>query len=221
MKATLVVMSRVPRPGETKTRLARALGDQDACAFHVAALGDLLERMGALEQLVRVVAWTGPFADDETCPDVPPGFQQRLQGPGDLGERMLRTARAVGLPVVFLGADAPTVPPAAVDDALGLLADGCDAVFQPAIDGGYTLAGFGIDPEPLVMGIPWGTDAVMEKTLIQCETSGLTVGLLDPWYDVDTEADLRLLRHHLRTLEQGGDSLPRMKRFLQRPGSPS
>ena len=80
-------------------------------------------------------------------------------------------------------------------------------------EGAYALAAFSGAPGPLVEGVPWGTDAVMKTTLKQAATFGRHVGLMDPWYDVDTGADLEVLRRDLQSSESGG--YPALRRFFQ------
>ena len=195
---TLVLMTRSPRAGATKTRLIPALGAEGAAQLAAAFLDDLVERFGSFPIANRVLAWAdhGPAAGEER-----PGFQTHLQGSGDLGARMVRLHRALEGPVVFMGSDAPTLPAAAVSECLELLEAGAPVVLQPAVDGGFTLAGLGGDPEALFTAIPWGTPRVLDTVLERAELLPLEVRLLEPWYDVDEAADLSRLRDHLRTLK--------------------
>lgn len=195
-RATLVLLSRVPRLGESKTRLAAATDRPTALRFHLASLTDLLRRFSAAAVTRRVLAWSTAPRPADLLPVVPGAWETAVQVGDDLGERMGRLA-ALHLregPVLFIGSDSPTQPVGAIAEAMALLSDGRDAVFQPARDGGYVLAGFATAPGPLLTGIPWGSDEVLTTTLDRAETFGLTVGLLEPWYDVDTVADLEALR---------------------------
>lgn len=217
-RGTLFLLSRVPRIGQTKTRLIPHLGAERAAAFHRASLEDLLAEFGRVRVADRIVAWADSPEPSDAVPAIDGPWRVTEQGEGDLGRRMQRlwdTARAVG-PAVFIGADAPTQPPGSVAAAIELLADGCDAVFQPAMDGGYVLAAFGTDPSALLEGIPWGTTEVLSETLDRGATSRRRIGLLDPWYDVDTGRDLEVLRSHLRVLDPA--VAPATRRFLDGVG---
>lgn len=215
----VVLMARRPRPGRTKTRLIPALGEDGAAAFAAASLGDLAERYAALPLGARFVSWTGEAGEGVLPVSLGPSWQEREQGEGDLGERMARLARAIGGPTVFLGTDAPTVPGHAVLRAARRVAGGEPAVFQPALDGGYTIAAFAGDPAPWFEGVPWGTERVLQETLARAATEGRSVGLMEPWYDVDDAEGLAVLQAHLPAL-RGADGWPeRVARILETASS--
>jgi rSAM/selenodomain-associated transferase 1 len=116
----------------------------------------------------------------------------------DLGERMKNSfidAWHEGYTyTVTIGSDIPDLPRSFIEDAFIKLQTH-DAVIGPAIDGGYYLIGFRRDTffPGVFEGITWGTETVYEKTLNKLAMSGLSVGLLPEWYDVDTPDDLRSL----------------------------
>ena len=96
---TLVLMTRSPRAGATKTRLIPALGAEGAAQLAAAFLDDLIERFGTFPIAKRVLAWAdqGPAAGAER-----PGFQTHLQGSGDLGVRVPpRTKYTGGKPAII------------------------------------------------------------------------------------------------------------------------
>ena len=70
-------------------------------------------------------------------------LRQRLQGEGDLGQRLdraFRRAAAEGArAAVAIGADSPTLPASIIEAAFERLDGGADAVVAPARDGGYVL----------------------------------------------------------------------------------
>lgn len=218
MSVTLVIMSRRHRAGLTKTRLVPSLGAEGAASFARASLADVAERFADLGE-ERVIAWDGPRSPDDVPVELPPdAFGSVLQGDGDLGERMGALHRRFG-DVVFVGADAPTLPRRSVARALELIAGGYRAVVQPAIDGGYTLLGVASGSERLLRGIPWGTDRVLASTLEAAEGIAGRVGILEPWYDVDDVGGLRVLRAHLPLLEGTEDHPRRTARVIERhPG---
>jgi hypothetical protein len=198
MSATLIVFTRLPEPGRTKTRLAGALGDEGAAELHremaertlavacksAAVAGARLEihHTGDAEAMRR---WLG---DD---------LYYRPQVAGDLGRRMA-VALAAGAPAVLVGTDCPDLTPAILAGAFAALADH-DLVLGPAFDGGYYLIGLR-EPRPeLFAGIAWGTDRVLAGTLAIAGDLGLTVAQLEPLADIDRPEDL----DRLRTLERG------------------
>lgn len=215
-KTAIVVMAKVPRAGEVKTRLARTLGPETACALYRAFIGDLDLRLSRLGLPVLWFHWP----ED-------PRFRQLLSGAaivvaqrgGDLGERMEAAFadafdRGLG-PVIMLGADVPHIPLSYVADAARRLATSDDVVLGPAVDGGYYLVGLRRATPALFRGIAWGTDTVYEATTRRIEDEGVRTGTLPLWFDLDEIWDLKRL-----ALALGGQTgtLPRTRAVLLENG---
>ena len=148
----LILFAKTPRLHEVKTRLVPRLTPEQALALHEAMLAD---QAAFLTTLVR------PGRTCEVCLDA-------QQGEGDLGARMHRAlSRAFSCgakAAAIVGADAPTLPRALVEDAFARLSDGADAVVVPAHDGGYALVGASRPVPALFEGVPWGTPLVLDAT---------------------------------------------------------
>ena len=192
---TLIVMAKPPRPHRTKTRLIPALGAWGAAALSRAMLLDVLDQMARAPVTTRLIAW----AAEESPQDIPlpEVFRPVLQASGDLGRRMQALYDSVGPPVVFVGSDAPTLTAEHVRTALDLLEEDVDAVFQPAEDGGYTLAAFRTNPQPLLEGIPWGESDVLAATLRAARDASRRVRLMESGRDLDRPEDIAPLRRHI------------------------
>lgn len=200
----VLVMTRAPRPGRTKTRLQPWLG-ADGCAR--------LQR--ALIRHTAAIAWVAapgelyvavdpPDAAGELRDLLPAGavvFGQ--QGP-DLGARIRAAAIGVAAahegPLIVIGTDAPTMTPTAIRDAAGLVRDGRQVVFGPALDGGYYLVALGLSGgSSTAMGVLdldpacWGGPRVLGASLSAARSAGLRVGMLAPLRDLDTPDDARVL----------------------------
>lgn len=191
---TLVLFARAPRLGAVKTRLEPALGPERTLALHRAFVADQL-------RLLARYAAEGTRVELSLAPDggdLPPATGEipvTSQGPGDLGDRLLRAFRRVNgsgdSRAVVLGADAPTLPRDRIDRAFAALDRGADAAVVPAADGGYVALGIRGEPPPaLFAGIPWGTDRVLEATLEAAGRAGVRLARLAPWFDVDLPGDL-------------------------------
>ena len=117
----------------------------------------------------------------------------RLQGDGDLGQRMeraLEEAFAEGASsVVVIGADCPGLTARHLDAAFRALDDN-DAVLGPAVDGGYYLVGVRRFLPDLFRNIPWSTESVLEETLVAANRAGIECELLDTLHDLDVPDDL-------------------------------
>jgi rSAM/selenodomain-associated transferase 1 len=206
--ARLIVMARHPAPGRVKTRLAATLGAERTCALYRAFVLDLAGRLDALPYDVTWAYWpsTAPFAT------LLPGAHCRPQRGGDLGERMANAVAECGGPAVVIGADAPHVPAARLEEAVEALAGAADLVLGPADDGGYYLIGLRAPTPALFAGVAWGTPRVLAETLARA--GGLRTRLLEPCFDVDTPADLARLSG---LLARGDVALPRTAALLAIP----
>lgn len=193
MSSALIIFAKKPVAGHAKTRLAPLLGDAGAAA--------LAQRL--LEHTARQAAGAG-FDHLELCtaPDTRhPAFIRLAttfgmalagQGDGDLGQRMSRAlARTLDRHsrALLIGTDAPALGPESLARAASCL-HGHDAVFIPALDGGYALVGLR-RPAPLLFeNVRWSTAEVMEQTRGRARAAGLTWVELAPVADIDVPADL-------------------------------
>ncbi len=191
----ILVFTRYPEPGRTKTRLIPALGPQGAAdlhgcmALHTIARAEAFAARSGARLGVRteggdersMAQWLGPEVE---C--VP-------QGEGDLGERMARAfddSFAAGAKrAVIIGTDCPGLSGTHLAEAMDAL-DGADLVLGPAADGGYYLIGLRRPAPELFDGIAWGTGDVLERTTAAAARLGLDVRLLDELSDVDRPEDL-------------------------------
>jgi uncharacterized protein len=189
----IIVMAKAPKAGFAKTRLIPALGAQGA-----AALAECL-----LERTIghALGAKLGPVdlccAPDTSHPALArhahwPGMALSSQGGGDLGARMARafdrrlahTGRAL-----MIGTDAPALDALMLGRAAAAL-DAADAVFIPALDGGYALIGLRRAAPTLFSGMAWSTARVMAETRVRLAAAGIRHVELPPIADVDEPADL-------------------------------
>lgn len=185
----VVVFTRAPRPGRAKTRLIPALGEALAARLAAAFLEDVLATIAAIPGL----------APEPWCPpdDVATLEGARAQEGADLGARMTH-ALADALrraPVALLvGSDLPTLPASHLEEAWRALARH-DVVLGPAADGGFYLVGARGAAPALGPGVRWSSRHALAD--VRARLTDRSVALVRPWYDVDTEEDLRLLRAHL------------------------
>lgn len=194
----LILFTRWPRPGQTKTRLIPALGSTGAAEVQLrltertlATCRELLRRMPVRLELRGEGAYQAAF---RRWLGLAPLI--RPQAPVDLGLRMdlaLRTALAEGEQrVVLIGSDCPGLTPDILEQAFAALA-GHDLVLGPALDGGYYLVGLTRPAPGLFQDIAWGTDRVLGQTLRKAEELGLKAALLPELADLDRPEDLPLL----------------------------
>jgi rSAM/selenodomain-associated transferase 1 len=191
----LIVYAKAPKPGQVKTRLARAVGNGRAAEIYRAMLSGFLARLRSVKRRWHVSIHYTP-ADQETLlvPDVPQDVPRLPQCAGDLGARLkasFASAFAAGRdPCVICGTDSPDLPIAYLEEAIEELSSH-DVVLGPTQDGGYYLVGLRAHLPQLFDGIPWSTEDVFRTTLSRAQALGRTVHTTPAWHDVDTLEDLR------------------------------
>ena len=189
----IIVMAKAPVAGYAKTRLIPALGAAGAAALAERLLDRAVDQARAAA-LGRVDLCCAPdcshpvFVRHTSSPDV----ALSNQGDGDLGARMAR-AFARWLPLVgralVIGTDAPSLDAALLRAAAAALDDN-DAVFVPALDGGYALVGLRRPAPQLFDGMTWSVSSVMAHTRERLAAAGLRHVELPAVADIDEPADL-------------------------------
>ena len=181
----LYVFAKAPRPGLVKTRLARTIGPDAACAWYESTLRGVLERLDGTGPWRTVMAVTPDESVGEAA--LWPGPTPRVaQGPGDLGARMGRfLAQATPMqPVVIVGSDIPDLHARHITAAFAALA-AHDLVFGPAEDGGYWLIGASAPlPTGIFTGVRWSSEHALADTLGNARTRRVAL-LEDRLEDVD------------------------------------
>ena len=194
-----MVFAKAPVPGQVKTRLIPALGEDGAATLQCQLIERTL-RVAAAAGLGSKELWCAPGRDDPFLAACAReyGFGLRGQGEGDLGTRMARaleSALADGAHALLIGCDCPVLTAAYLRLAAAALAQGEDAVFGPAEDGGYVLVGSTRTPvAELFEGIPWGTATVMRATRTRLVRNSWRWLELESVWDVDRPEDLPRLR---------------------------
>lgn len=198
----LAVMSKAPRAGKVKTRLAPPLTLTQTAALNICFLQDTTENLATVAGAQGLVCYT-PVGDEAAFDHLlPPTFNLIPQRGDSFGERLLAAAQdilACGFSsVCLIDSDSPTVPQAAFDRAVTELArPGDRVVLGPSHDGGYYLIGLKHPhPEPFDR-ISWSTDAVADQTRNRCREAALDLVELPLWYDVDDAPTLQLLAAEL------------------------
>jgi hypothetical protein len=182
-------MLKEPRPGRVKTRLGRDIGMVDAAWWFRHQVRALLRRIE--DPRWDVVLAVAP--DRALHSRIWPLHLRRIpQGRGDLGARMARALRmqAAG-PVCVIGADIPDITRLRIAEAFKALGSH-DAVFGPAIDGGYWLIGLRrirAVPPTLFAGVRWSTAHALSDT--EATLRGHSIAHVATLRDVDTAADLK------------------------------
>ena len=205
----IIVMAKAPRAGEAKTRLSPPLTREAAARLAACLFADTVSfalGVGAavvvayapadgrapLEETLRVAL------REEALSGVT-WFEQCGDGLGERLEGACERAFAEGFgPLLFVGADSPTLPPPFISSALEGLAHGrADVALGPTEDGGYYAVGMRSPAPGLFDSVEWSTPRAYAQTARNASRLGLHLLELPPWYDVDTAAELARLRAEL------------------------
>jgi len=195
VRATVVILTKLPGHLPVKTRLRAALGEAGARAVH-------------LEMLATTVGLARTFDPEPVIAYSPPDADPRAALPGIAGCRFVPVegsdgatclehavaAAAAGLPLVALGGDAPDLPRARIGEALAALAAGRDAVVVPTPDGGFSCLALRRPVPGLARAFRYGAGDARSSLLAFFAAQGLATACLEPWPDVDTPEDLEAYR---------------------------
>lgn len=194
----LIIMSRIPVAGKTKTRLMKILTGEQCVVIHKSFLMDVFNVTNFLKEDVDIYLTysnEGPFSIIE--PLIPDYIKTFPQSGETLGERM---RNAIGNlldngydKVVLIGSDIPEVQPNNIEKAFEIL-DEKDVCFGPTMDGGYYLIGMKkMHPIVFESDIKWGSKSVFYNTMEILNKANLQVEFVDKYEDIDTEEDLKNL----------------------------
>lgn len=189
----LVMLTRAPEPGQTKTRMMPDLSPAQCAELHASILHDMSDVCGDLPEDVDVLVAYAPEGAERDVRAVfdAPAVYFAQQGAA-LGERLSHASREAlsrGYErCVLVGADAPEVTTADVLAAFDALED-ADAVFGPAVDGGFYLVGLRVWHSQMFGLSSYGHDRVLRQTTEALAEAGLSVRLLRQVADIDCWQD--------------------------------
>ncbi|MDK8502590.1 TIGR04282 family arsenosugar biosynthesis glycosyltransferase [Aerococcus sp. UMB1112A] len=193
MKKLLIIMTRLPLKGETKSRLSDFLTVDQTQALSQYLLEMNYQRAKASQ--ADLCFWltadqAGYDLGDFLNLDQEAVFWQE----GDsLGERMSRAIRD-GFnrgydQVALMGSDLYDLSTSQVDQAFTYL-DSCDLVLAPSLDGGYGLIGMSAYYPDLFALESYGHTSVLAATLSHADQAGISYELLPAIRDIDDKEDI-------------------------------
>ena len=196
----LVVMAKAPRPGAVKTRLVPSLSLKAVIAFYCCLLDDTLALARSLDDVEVAIM----------CPDSDVNELAQLAGNEASVVAQKGEGLAAGLTSAFahfaddrqrrtiaFNSDSPHLPRSVLEDAFETLA-AHDVVVGPTYDGGYYLVGAKASHPTLFAHDGMGTSSALERLLSRARALELSVGFVDPFYDIDVADDLTRLAAELR-----------------------
>lgn len=204
MQAAVVLMSRAPVAGKTKTRLESHLKSEECAELHQAFLKDINSKFLNLKKIYSrldlYLSFTPADNIDLFSELIDQEFIRIPQRGSDLGERMYNAVadayQKSNLPVIVTGSDLPLLDIDIFTEALAGLKER-DIVIGPSEDGGYYLLGMQKPERSLFDFKNWGNDSVLEQTIREARKHNLKSHFLPEVSDVDTFKELLELRAKL------------------------
>ncbi len=205
MKKAIILFTRAPVPGQTKTRLMPFLSGKDCAAVHSEFIrnascacqgvdADLLVYYTLPDQVqspIKDKLYGEPLAYLMKLVKGAKGFYPQ-KGEG-LGQRMCQAfEESFGLGyerVLLTGTDIPQITADIFRQSFENLED-CDVVVNPTEDGGYYLIGLKAARDDIWDVAHYGTNTVFQDTLCELEKAGLRVCVGQVLRDIDTKEDL-------------------------------
>ena len=191
----LIIFTRYPEVGKTKTRLIPLLGAEGAAHLQQKLTEQtlILGRSLVDKGISLRVYFTGgnSFLMQQWLGE---DLDYLPQSGDDLGQRMgqafIESFTQGAKQVVLIGTDCPGLTPSLMNQAFKQLTPR-EIVLGPAEDGGYYLIGLSRFLPALFQGIDWGSDRVLRQTQAIIQHQHYTVDYLPQLFDLDRPADWR------------------------------
>lgn len=204
MKKAVIVFTRVPLPGQTKTRMMPYLSARQCANLHSCFLKDVKNACMDTEADL-FVCYTPEGKEGLLYPLLGEEVVYFPQEGEDLGERMCHAIESVlrkGYDAcVLIGTDVPEIRAKHLIEAfavLGIEKVAKDVVFGPTVDGGYYLVGMKKPYKEVFEKQTYGRGNVLENTIRRLKDQKFKVGCIEQLQDMDTREDLQGYRERMR-----------------------
>lgn len=191
MKEKIILFTRVPKEGTTKTRLYNFVQPKQAVEIQTKLLKKNYDLLASLNKEL-LVFHDGNREDDDYMRSVISADKFFYQRGENLGDKMYNAIEDVigkDDKVILLGSDIANLSKKIVDKAFEKL-ETSDIVINPSEDGGYFLIGMK-QPIKEVFELPsYGDNTVLENLITVIKNKGLSYYIGEKGLDIDTREDL-------------------------------
>lgn len=188
MKNLLIIFTRVPIEGHTKTRLEDFLSKKDIVIFHKNLIKRLVNEVKSDECDLEVHAT--PFEKVDILIEFLPNEVYKAQSDANLFEKMevaIDKALKAHDKVALIGSDIYDISKKDIEAAFDALDDN-DIVFNPSSDGGYSLVASKINLKGKLNIDFKNKSMILDETIKNSNTSRIKcLRIID---DIDTKEDL-------------------------------
>lgn len=209
----LIIMTRIPIPGMTKTRLMKILTGEECAELHKCFLLDLFKMVNELREIADIYVTYTPENSLYLIQDIIPSFIDSFPQEGyELGDKMdnaiQRLLNKGYSKVILIGSDIPSLQAEDIKKAYGELENN-DICLGPTNDGGYYLAGMKKRCQDIFSNhLKWGYKSVFEATVSIANNLGLKVGLTTKLSDIDEKEDIEEFMERIKKGKFSGKALP-------------
>ncbi|MBF0713666.1 TIGR04282 family arsenosugar biosynthesis glycosyltransferase [Gemella sp. GH3] len=195
MTEIVILFTRVPKEGSTKTRLYDFLTPKDAVEIQKKMLKNIFSNL--IKWNFKVVVYhDGNKEDDKYMSDLL-SVQEDIffyQRGKTLGEKMYNAFNDVqklypNKKTILIGSDIVNISKEMIETAFNKLNNN-EAVINPTFDGGYYLIGLRKLKEEIFSLSEYGTETVFSKTINSFEKNNITYYVGEKCLDIDTKEDL-------------------------------
>ncbi len=188
MKNLLIIFTRVPIEGHTKTRLEDFLSKKDIVLFHKNLIKRLISDVKSQEWDLEV--HVTPFEKVNILKEFLPNERYKAQVDANLFEKMeiaIDTALKTYDKVAIIGSDIYDISAKDIKNAFDALDDN-DIVFNPSSDGGYSLVASKINIDGKLNIDFKNKSMILDETIKNSNSSRIKcLRIID---DIDTKEDL-------------------------------
>ncbi|GAA0746078.1 TIGR04282 family arsenosugar biosynthesis glycosyltransferase [Clostridium oceanicum] len=191
----LIIMTRIPVAGRTKTRLIGKLTARQCADIHKCFLLDIFNMCKRIDSNIHIYLSYGDEGNLNIINPIIPEYIKCFPQEGrNIGEKMKNSIKKVldlGYEkVTLIGSDIPEVQSQDIIKSFMVL-DKKDICFGPTLDGGYYLIAMKkLNKLVFENNIKWGKNSVFYNTMNILNKEGLRVGFVDKHEDIDTKEDL-------------------------------
>ena len=213
----IILFTRIPAPGKTKTRLQTLLTGEECCFLHKAFLCDIYNVLLKSKSKCDITVFYEPDGDVRKLKELLPNAHKYLPQHGkSLGDKMHNAISSILSDgynkCLLIGSDIPLLKESNISEAISLL-DESDIVICPTEDGGYFLIGMKKPCEEAFLLDEYGVSTVFEKTKAAVIHSKKTLAVGAATLDIDEPCDLYSLANKLKS--EDADTCPETRKALQ------
>ena len=202
MKEKIILFTRVPKEGTTKTRLYNFIQPKQAVEIQTKLLKKNYKLLSGLNKELFVFH-DGNERDNEFMNSIIPADKFFYQRGENLGDKMYNAIKDViedGDKVILLGSDIANLSQNIIDMAFKNL-NTVDIVINPSEDGGYFLIGMKKSVKEVFDLPSYGDNTVLENLITVIKNKNLSYYIGEVGLDIDTREDLLQAETGYRDIE--------------------